>query len=129
MLTPLSKIASKQAMPTSLLKPEIERSLQYASKYPNAGQRIRASNMVLLAHSDASYHSESEARSRAGGHIYFGNHQNDTIPNAAVTNISVIIPTVAASAVEAEYESSFIVDRLLPVSSKRHKNMFSDHTN
>jgi hypothetical protein len=109
MITPLSKIASKQAEPTSLLNPEIERFLQYASKYPNAGQRIRASKMILLAHSDASYHSESEARSRAGGHIYFGDHQNDTVANAAVSNISVIIPTVAASAVEAEYASSFIV--------------------
>jgi len=62
MFTPLSKIASKQAQPTTLLIPEIDRFLQYASKYPNAGQRIRASKMVLLAHSDASYHSESEAR-------------------------------------------------------------------
>ena len=109
MITPLSKIASKQAQPTTLLLPEIDRFLQYASKYPNAGQRIRASKMVLLTNSDASYHSESEARSRAGGHIYFGDHQNDTVPNAAVSNISVIIPTVAASAVEAEYASSFIV--------------------
>ena len=109
MLTPLSKIASKQARPTTLLLPDIDRFLQYATKYPNAGQRIRASKMVLLTHSDASYHSESEARSRAGGHIYFGDHQNDIVPNAAVSNISVIIPTVAASAVEAEYASAFIV--------------------
>ena len=58
--------------------------------------------MVLLAHSIASYHSESKTRSRAGGLIYFGNHQNDTVPNAAVTKISVIISTEAASAVEAE---------------------------
>ena len=109
MITPLSKIASKQAQPTTLLTPELDRFLQYASKYRNAGQRIRASNMVLLTHSDASYHSESEARSRAGGHIYFGNNQNDTTPQAAVSNISVIIPTVASSAVEAEYAAAFIV--------------------
>jgi hypothetical protein len=109
MITPLSKIASKQSEPTTLLTPEVDRFLQYASKYPNAGQRIRASKMVLLTHSDASYHSESEARSRAGGHIYFGDHKNDTEPNAAVCNISVIIPTVASSAVEAEYASAFIV--------------------
>ena len=109
MLTPLSKIASKQAKPTTLLLPDIERFLQYATKYPNAGQRIRASKMILLTHSDASYHSESEARSRAGGHIYFGDHKNDIVPNAAVCNISTIIPTVAASAVEAEYASAFIV--------------------
>lgn len=64
--------------------------------------------MILLAHSDASYLSESEARSRAGGHIYFGDNQNDTVPNAAISNISVIIPTVVASAVEAEYASAFI---------------------
>ena len=51
MLTPLSKIASKQAQPTTLLLPDIERFLQYATKYPNAGQRIRASKMVLLTHS------------------------------------------------------------------------------
>ena len=108
MLTPLSKLASKQAEPTSLIKPDLERFLQYASRYPNAGLIIRPSNMILLAHCDASYLSESEGRSRAGGILWFGDHEEDTVPNAAVSYISVIIPAVASSTAESEYASAFI---------------------
>jgi hypothetical protein len=38
----------------------------------------RASNMILAAHSDASYLSETKARSRAGGHFFLS--ENDEVP-------------------------------------------------
>jgi len=109
MYTAINKIGSKQAKPTSLLKQEVERFLQYASKWPNATMRIRASNMKLVCHSDGSYLSESEARSRAGGILFLGDCADDAAPNAALTFISVIIPTVVASATETEYASAFLV--------------------
>ena len=61
MLTAINKIASRQAKPTSLIKKEVERFLQYANKWPDATMRIRASNMKLVCHSDGSYLSESVA--------------------------------------------------------------------
>ena len=109
MYTAINKIASKQAKPTSLIKGEIERFLQYASKWPDATMRIRASDMKLVCHSDASYLSESEARSRAGGILFLGNCADNEAPNAPICFISVIIPTVVASATESEYASAFLV--------------------
>ena len=61
MLTAINKIGSRQAQPTSLIKADIERFFQYASKWPDATMKIRASNMKLVCHSDGSYLSESEA--------------------------------------------------------------------
>ena len=109
MYTAINKIGSKQAKPTSLIKKEIERFFQYASKWPDATMRIRASNMKLVCHSDGSYLSESEARSRAGGILFLGDCADNAAPNAPICFISVIIPTVVASATEAEYAAAFLV--------------------
>ena len=58
--------------------------------------------MVLAAHSDASYLSESKARSRAGGHFFMSN--DDAIPanNGAILTVSQIIKAVMSSAAEAK---------------------------
>ena len=108
MLTAINKIGSRQAKPTSLIKKEIERFLQYASSHPDAKLRIRASNMKLVCHSDGSYNSESEARSRAGSLLFLGDCADGEAPNAPIAYISVIISTVVASATEAEYAALFI---------------------
>ena len=73
--------------------------------------RIRASNMKLVCHSDASYLSEAKARSRAGGLLFLGDCADGDTPNAAVCFLSVVISTVVASAAEAEYASAFIVGK------------------
>ena len=109
MVTPISKIASKQAKPTQLLKGEIARFLQYVSKWRNAELIIRASKLVSTAHSDSSYLSKSEGRSRAGVYIYLEDGLNDIAMNAFINVISAIISTVVSSAIEAEYAALFIV--------------------
>jgi hypothetical protein len=109
MLTAINKIASRQSKPTSLIKQEIERFLQYANKWPDATMRIRASNMKLVCHSDGSYLSESEARSRAGGILFLGDCGDSEIPNAPICFLSVIIKTVVSSATATEYAAAFIV--------------------
>jgi hypothetical protein len=109
MLTAINKIASRQAKPTSLIKKEVERFLQYANKWPDATMRVRASNMKLVCHSDGSYLSESEARSRAGGIIFLGDCEDNEAPNAPVCFLSVIIKTVVTSATATEYAAAFIV--------------------
>ncbi len=57
--------------------------------------------MVLAGHSNASYLSETNARSRAGGHFFMSN--NEAIPsnNGAILMILQIIKAVMSSAVEA----------------------------
>ena len=108
MITAINKIGSRQAKPTSLIKKEIERFLQYASSHPDATLRIRASDMKLVCHSDGSYNSESEARSRAGSLLFLGDCADGEAPNAPIAYISVIISTVVASATETEYAALFI---------------------
>ena len=46
----------------------------------NATMRVRASNMKLVCHSDGSYLSESEARSRAGGMLFLGDCEDNDAP-------------------------------------------------
>jgi hypothetical protein len=64
--------------------------------------------MKLVCHSDGSYNSESEARSRAGSLLFLGDCAEGEAPNAPIAYISVIIATVVASATEAEYAALFI---------------------
>lgn len=109
MLTAINKIASRQSKATSLIRKEVDRFLQYASKYPEATMRVRASNMKLVGHSDGSYLSESEARSRAGGILFLGDCADNEAPNAPICFLSVIIKTVVTSAAATEYAAAFIV--------------------
>ena len=58
--------------------------------------------MVLAAHSDASYLTEPNSRSRAGAHIFLT--EDDPIPrqNGPIQTTSQVIKYVMASAAEAE---------------------------
>ncbi len=64
--------------------------------------------MVLAGHSDASYLSETNAQSRAGGHFFMSN--DDAIPsnNGAILTISQIIKAVMSSAAEAKIGALYI---------------------
>ena len=66
--------------------------------------------MRLVIWSDASYLSESNARSRAGGFHYLSSHGDPTAvsPNGALEAISAIIPTVVSAASEAETAALFL---------------------
>eukprot|EP00804_Cyclotella_cryptica_P008148 CCRYP_004621-RA/>CCRYP_004621-RA protein AED:0.29 eAED:0.29 QI:0/0/0/1/0/0/3/0/521 len=69
MLTALGSLATQQAKPTTTTLDRVHQFLDYALSHPNAGVTYRASDMILAAHSDASYLSESHARS-SGGHFF-----------------------------------------------------------
>lgn len=64
--------------------------------------------MILKIHSDASYLSESKARSRIGGYFYLGNKDNSMQNNGAIHVIAKIIKNVVSSAAEAEIARVFI---------------------
>jgi hypothetical protein len=63
--------------------------------------------MILTVHSDASYLSESKARSRAGGFFYMGSKQRDAALNGAILATTSIMKSVLSSAAEAEIGALF----------------------
>jgi hypothetical protein len=108
MLTALGSLATQQANPTTNTKKMVHQFLDYAVTHPEAIITYQASNMVLPGHSNASYMSETNARSQAGGHFFMSN--NDALPpnNGAVLTIAQIIKAVMLSAAEAEIGNLYI---------------------
>ena len=110
-LMALSDIASAQAAPTQNTLKKIKQFLDYMWTNPTATIRYRASDMVLNVHSDASYLSAKNARSRAGGYYFIGSIPKDGQPiflNGAVHVLCQILKLVAASAAEAELGALFL---------------------
>eukprot|EP00804_Cyclotella_cryptica_P019046 CCRYP_014461-RB/>CCRYP_014461-RB protein AED:0.41 eAED:0.41 QI:0/-1/0/1/-1/1/1/0/261 len=70
-----------------------------------------ASEMVLATHSDASYLSEPQTCSRAGGHFFLSSNEDTPPNNGAILNIAHIIKHVMASTTEAELAALFITAR------------------
>jgi hypothetical protein len=64
--------------------------------------------MILHIHSDASYLSVSNARSRLGGLFFLGNKppEQDTL-NRSILNVASVIKNVVASAAESEVGACF----------------------
>ena len=108
MLTTLSSIASTQAEPTEETMANTKLFLDYAATHQDAVITYRASDMVLVVHSDASYLSEPKARSRAGGHFFMSSDTKDPANNGAVLNIAQLIKAVMSSAAEAELGALYI---------------------
>jgi hypothetical protein len=74
MLTTLGSIATQQANPTKNTMIKVKKFLDYAFRHPNAIVTYQASDMVLAAHSDASYLLEAKACSQAGGHFFMSSN-------------------------------------------------------
>jgi hypothetical protein len=108
MLTALGSLATQQASPTETTLARIHQFLDYALSHPDAGVTYRASDMILAAHSDASYLSETHARSRAGGHFFLSENDHYPTNNGAVLSIAQIIKAVMSSAAEAELGALYI---------------------
>ena len=102
LLATLSTISSQQAKATKNTAKAVHQLLGYVATYPHDGITYQASNMVLAAHSDASFLTEPVSHSRAGAHIFLS--EADPIPqqNGPVLTISQIIKVIMASAAEAE---------------------------
>ena len=116
MLTALGSLATQQASPTETTLARIHQFLDYALSHPNACITYRASDMILVAHSDASYLSETNARSRAGGHFFLSKNDHYPNNNGAVLTIVQIIKAVMSSAAEAELGALYINAReLIPL--------------
>lgn len=107
MLVALGTLAAAQAEGTQATIAACTQLLNYAATHPDAVLRYTASDMVLHIHSDASYLSESKARSRAGGYFYLSNDSPTPPMNGAIHVHSSIMRSVLASATEAEVGALF----------------------
>ena len=108
MLVALSAIASEQASPTRATMKKTDQFLDYAASQEQAVLTYEASDMVLAVHSDASYLSESKARSRAGGHFSMSKDVSPPPNNGVVLNIAQIMKTIMSSAAEAEIGAMYV---------------------
>ncbi len=82
--------------------------LDYLATYPNATMHFCASDMIMNVHSDILYLSESDARSRACGHIFMGwspVNGDPTHLNGTFFTQCVILQFVIALAAEAELDT------------------------
>jgi hypothetical protein len=102
-LIPLNDIATEQTQATEKTQAATNQLLDYLATHPEATIRYHASNMILHIHSDASYLSVSNARSRLGGLFFLGNKslEQDTL-NGSSLNVASNIKNVVASAEESE---------------------------
>ena len=114
MLTALGTLASAQTKGTRDTMQALIKLLNYAATHPDAIIRYTRSDMILHIHSDASYLSESEARSRAGGFFFLSdkfNPDDKTAPppktNGAIHIVCTIMSNVMSSATEAEVGALF----------------------
>jgi hypothetical protein len=78
MLVALDTLAAAQTKGTQKTMDALIHLLDYAATHPDPAIRFHKSNMVLHVHSDASYLSEANARSRVGRFFYLGKANEPT---------------------------------------------------
>jgi hypothetical protein len=107
-LMPLNDIATEQTKATEKTQAATNQLLDYVATHPDATIRYHASDMILHIHSDVSYLSVSNARSRLGGLFFCGDKspQQDTL-NGSILNVASVIKNVVASAAESEVGACF----------------------
>jgi hypothetical protein len=107
---PINVLASTKSKATAVTADKVIKLLNYCNTHPETKIRYHASDMILYIHSDASYLSEKEAKSRAGGFFYMGSNINTDkkLTNGAILIISKVLKHVMSSAAEAEIGVIFI---------------------
>jgi hypothetical protein len=108
MLTALGSIATQQANPTKNTMIKVKQFLDYAFTHPDAIVTYQASDMVLAAHSDASFLLEAKARSQAGGHFFMSSGTPHPHNNGSVLTIAQITKAVMSLAAKAKIGALYI---------------------
>jgi hypothetical protein len=110
LLMPINVLASEQSNATEITADKVIKLLNYCNTNPETKIRYHASEIILYIHSDASYLSENEAKSRAGGFFYMGSKDktDKKLTNGAILIISKVLKHVMSSAAEAEIGAVFI---------------------
>ncbi len=110
-LMALNLIAIEQSKGTTSTMEKAKQLLDYLATNPDATIWFKASDMIMTVHSDTSYLSESNARSRACGHFFMGWSPKDGNPikfNGAFFTLWTILHFVVASAAEAKLSALFL---------------------
>jgi len=110
-LMTVNNLASQQSKATSDTEQQIHKLLDYLATHPNATITYRRSKMNLMVHSDASYLSAPNARSRAGGYFFLSEHTSSNTNHPVNAPIHVecrIMKHVLSSATEAEIGAIFL---------------------
>ena len=94
----LSAIVSQQASATVDTAAAVDQLLDYVATYPHDGITYRASDMIFMAHSDASYLNKRLSLSCAGSHIFLSENDSSPTFNGPVLTIATIIKFVMSSA-------------------------------
>jgi hypothetical protein len=105
---PLNYIATEQTKATEKTQAATNQLLDFLATHPDAAIMYHASSMILHIHSDASYLSVSNARSRLGSLFFLGNKspEQDTL-NGSIINVAAVIKNVVASAAKSEVGACF----------------------
>jgi hypothetical protein len=105
---PLNDIATEQTKATEKMQSAMNQMLDYLATHPDATIRYHAFDMVLHIHSNASYLSVSNSRSRLGGLFFLGNKspEHKTI-NGYILNVASVIKNVVASDAESKVGACF----------------------
>jgi hypothetical protein len=104
---PLNDIATEQTKVTGKTQAATNQLLDYLATHPDATIRYHASDMVLHIHSDASYLSVSNARSRLRGLFFLPPPPDQDKLNGSILNVAAVIKNVVASAAESEVGACF----------------------
>ena len=104
MLVSLGTLAFSQAKFTEATAKALSQLLNYTETHPDASVCFHVINMHIQFHTEASYISESKARSREGGFVYFSSNPvvsgNLSPVNGAVLTISSIMDQFLRSSTE-----------------------------
>jgi hypothetical protein len=113
LIMPINVLASEQSNATEITADKVIQLINYCNTHPETKIRYHASDMILQIHSDASYLSENEAKSRVGGFFYMGNtNKNDKkLTNGEILIVGKVFKHVMSSAAEAEIGAVFINDK------------------
>ena len=86
----------------------IKQLLEYCATQEDAIISYRASKMILAVHSDAGYCNKKKSRSRAGGHFFLTDDDENPRNNGAILTIATIIKAVMSSAAEAKLGALYL---------------------
>jgi hypothetical protein len=107
LLAALSAIAAQQSNGTQAVAKACNQLLDYVATHPNTGLQYQVCDMILTVHMNASHLSEGGGKSRAAGHFYLTNQNNNNFNNGAVLTLSSIIKHVMSSGSKAELSALY----------------------
>jgi hypothetical protein len=100
LIMPINVLESEQSKATEVTADKVIKLLNYCDTHPETKIRYHASDMILHIHSDVSYLSENEAKSRARELVYMGSNTkaDRKLTNGEISIISNVLKHVMSSA-------------------------------